>query len=77
MNPLDPDVTVTLPLTKWTAVVQHLGGGVYVQVAELIGAIALQCAPASQAVSQAAIDQATAARAEGERPEGGAPKLNS
>jgi len=52
---VDPDVTITLPVSAWTVVMAHLGRGVFCDVATIVNSMCeqadLQIRPVQPAIS--------------------------
>jgi hypothetical protein len=60
-DPLDPDLTITLPFSVWQTISTHLQRGPYSEVVGLLNALAAQILPQTEAAYAAyQKEQATA-----------------
>lgn len=59
--PTDPPITLTLSLSAWGVVWEHVGRGAYTAVAAIMSEMASQACPQVEAANRAVIEQAAAA----------------
>ena len=57
-DPHDPEIVIRLPLSAWQAVFQHLGRGVFQDVAPIISAMTAQSISQTEAVAKALLAEA-------------------
>jgi hypothetical protein len=60
--PTDPPITLTLSLSTWGVVWQHIGRGTYMDVAAIMAEMAAQACPQIEAANRTLLDEAAATR---------------